>query len=141
MSPYRGGDERVRTDDPLLAKQVLSQLSYTPMPSRVGTFHLRAGPSKLNTIECEFRLSETFVFNGLLWGNHICEKQGVENPLFCRFLPLTRLWTSAPERRCSSRTFRYGYLVTTSPQSLIPPSAAPSLRLGNRLRVLQTPMV
>ena len=36
-------------------------------------------------------VSETFVFNGLLWGNHICEKQGVENPLFCRFLPLTRL--------------------------------------------------
>ena len=35
MSPYEpygfGGDERVRTDDPLLAKQVLSQLSYTPM--------------------------------------------------------------------------------------------------------------
>ena len=27
-----GGDERDRTDDPLLAKQVLSQLSYTPMP-------------------------------------------------------------------------------------------------------------
>ena len=26
-----GGDERVRTDDPLLAKQVLSQLSYTPV--------------------------------------------------------------------------------------------------------------
>src|SRR5699024_12405745 len=24
----------------------------------------------------------------------------------------------------SSRTFRYGYLVTTSPQSLVPPSAA-----------------
>src|SRR5690625_7231262 len=30
------------------------------------------------------------------------------------------------ERRCSSRTFRYGYLVTTSPQSLVPPSAAGS---------------
>ena len=31
--PFRkvGGDERVRTDDPLLAKQVLSQLSYTPI--------------------------------------------------------------------------------------------------------------
>ena len=28
---HAGGDERVRTDDPLLAKQVLSQLSYTPM--------------------------------------------------------------------------------------------------------------
>ena len=26
-----GGDERDRTDDPLLAKQVLSQLSYTPI--------------------------------------------------------------------------------------------------------------
>ena len=25
-----GGDDRVRTDDPLLAKQVLSQLSYAP---------------------------------------------------------------------------------------------------------------
>ena len=35
MSPYEpygfGGDERVRTDDPLLAKQVLSQLSYAPV--------------------------------------------------------------------------------------------------------------
>ena len=30
MSPF-GGDERDRTDDPLLAKQVLSQLSYTPI--------------------------------------------------------------------------------------------------------------
>src|SRR3954468_8032814 len=31
------------------------------------------------------------------------------------------------ERRGCSRSFRYGYLVTTSPQSPIPPSAAPSL--------------
>src|SRR3954453_23109759 len=30
------------------------------------------------------------------------------------------------ERRSSSRTFRYGYLVTTSPQSRAPPSTAPS---------------
>ena len=30
MSPF-GGDEGVRTPDPLLAKQVLSQLSYTPI--------------------------------------------------------------------------------------------------------------
>ena len=29
MAPSGGGD-RTRTDDPLLAKQVLSQLSYTP---------------------------------------------------------------------------------------------------------------
>ena len=30
LRPWLGGGERVRTDDPLLAKQVLSQLSYTP---------------------------------------------------------------------------------------------------------------
>ena len=35
-----GGDERDRTDDPLLAKQVLSQLSYTPVYPRE--------PQKLN---------------------------------------------------------------------------------------------
>jgi hypothetical protein len=34
-----GGGERIRTDDPLLAKQVLSQLSYTPTP-----FNKRGGP-------------------------------------------------------------------------------------------------
>ena len=30
-APTRGGDERNRTADPLLAKQVLSRLSYIPM--------------------------------------------------------------------------------------------------------------
>ena len=45
------------------------------------------------------------------------------------------------ERRWSSRTFRYGYLVTTSPQLPAPPSAAPSLRLGHWLRAFPTPMV
>ena len=45
------------------------------------------------------------------------------------------------ERRWSSRTFRYGYLVTTSPQSSVPPSAAPPFRLGHWLRALLTPMV
>ena len=42
------------------------------------------------------------------------------------------------ERRWSSRTFRYGYLVTTSPQSSPPPSTAGSLRLPHRLRVWMT---
>ena len=32
--PVSGGDKRDRTADPLLAKQVLSQLSYTPVYSR-----------------------------------------------------------------------------------------------------------
>ena len=45
------------------------------------------------------------------------------------------------ERRWSSRTFRYGYLVTTSPQSLILPSTAASLQLAHRLRVFPTLMV
>ena len=35
-----GGGERDRTDDPLLAKQVLSQLSYTPDEAQT-TFALR----------------------------------------------------------------------------------------------------
>ena len=30
-----GGRDRDRTGDPLLAKQVLSQLSYTPIPQRI----------------------------------------------------------------------------------------------------------
>ena len=39
-----GGDKRVRTVDPLLAKQVLSQLSYTPISSP------GRAPSKLNNV-------------------------------------------------------------------------------------------
>ena len=39
-----GGDERDRTDDPLLAKQVLSQLSYTPKY----LLKILIRPSKLN---------------------------------------------------------------------------------------------
>ena len=41
-----------------------------------------------------------------------------------RYADLTQLFSI--ERRWSSRTFRYGYLVTTSPQSPILPSAASS---------------
>ena len=29
--PFTGGDKEIRTLDPLLARQVLSQLSYTPL--------------------------------------------------------------------------------------------------------------
>ncbi len=54
MSPY-GGDKEARTPDPLLAKQVLSQLSYTPTVSRFGYAVLLKtlfrGPSKLNNKE------------------------------------------------------------------------------------------
>src|SRR5699024_10880181 len=38
-------------------------------------------------------------------------------------------YTNSLERNGSSRTFRYGYLVTTSSQSPIPPSTAPPTRV------------
>ena len=43
--PTVGGDNRDRTDDPLLAKQVLSQLSYTPIFLLQGSSN---EPQKLN---------------------------------------------------------------------------------------------
>ena len=33
--PRAGGDEETRTPDPLLAKEMLCQLSYVPLPGRV----------------------------------------------------------------------------------------------------------
>ena len=45
---FVGGDEENRTPDPLLARQVLSQLSYTPTVSCV--FLKVITPSKLNNI-------------------------------------------------------------------------------------------
>ena len=44
--PAFGGDKRDRTADPLLAKQVLSQLSYTPIS--FGAFIGPNEPQKLN---------------------------------------------------------------------------------------------
>ena len=40
----RGGDDGIRTHDPLLAGQVLSQLSYTPSVSFTGVLYLFSGP-------------------------------------------------------------------------------------------------
>jgi hypothetical protein len=45
-----GGRERVRTADPLLAKQVLSQLSYTPI--EIGLLEY-----------CNFFILRSFTFN------------------------------------------------------------------------------
>ena len=42
-----GGGERDRTDDPLLAKQVLSQLSYTPEEIRGGSGWVRTSDPRL----------------------------------------------------------------------------------------------
>ena len=45
-----GGDNRARTDDPLLAKQVLSQLSYTPILKVVGPSGLEPPTSRLSVV-------------------------------------------------------------------------------------------
>src|ERR1041384_231194 len=42
-----GGDDRIRTGDPLLAKQVLSQLSYIPACRLVGLPGIEPGTSRL----------------------------------------------------------------------------------------------
>ena len=55
-------------------------------------------------------------------------------------LLLNKINFSSLERRWSSRTFRYGYLVTTSPQSPDLPSTAASYWLAHRLRVFPTLM-
>ena len=49
--PIHGGDEEIRTLDPLLAGQVLSQLSYTP----VASFQLFRVPYR--TLKIEQRLT------------------------------------------------------------------------------------
>ena len=43
-----GGGERDRTDDPLLAKQVLSQLSYAPKPARTRSPSQNHSPPNMN---------------------------------------------------------------------------------------------
>ena len=48
--PIFGGDKRDRTADPLLAKQVLSQLSYTPISFPES--HILYEPQKLNN-DCQ----------------------------------------------------------------------------------------
>ena len=62
-----GGGERDRTDDPLLAKQVLSQLSYTPtvIPAFVLLPFESTVSSTLKTIQCNL-LKHEFVFYAAL---------------------------------------------------------------------------
>ena len=86
-----GGDDGVRTHDPLLAGQVLSQLSYTPITMGI-------------------------LFKDHFWSLRI-EQQKLPYRATDLVIPTpTDSWKSimvSIERRWSSRTFRYGYLVTT----------------------------
>ena len=45
-----GGDEENRTPDPLLARQVLSQLSYIPRPHKMGSSGLEPTTSRLSGV-------------------------------------------------------------------------------------------
>ena len=76
MGPSLGGDEGNRTPDPLLAKQVLSQLSYTPIflqgllvgfSRYYGELVHRAVPSKLNNAITSFRCASVESFLNLNW--------------------------------------------------------------------------
>ena len=63
-APIFGGDEENRTPDPLLAKQVLSQLSYTP---RSFSFKMLSASSKPNnTSRAKLNSSDLRVENFLL---------------------------------------------------------------------------
>ena len=68
-----GGDERDRTDDPLLAKQVLSQLSYTP----IFTFEYQAYLAVLAHILLRF------LFTGPSKLNNDCKKTNFVTDLGC----------------------------------------------------------
>ena len=70
MSPYGGGN-RVRTDDPLLAGQVLYQLSYTPLFLPFGKINaprfgeaslLKTNKKKMIVISDRLRLVTGFSF-------------------------------------------------------------------------------
>ena len=113
-----GGDEGIRTLDPLLAGQVLSQLSYTPIKKwRVKSEEWKVFASLFSYFG--------FVSQDSNWILTI-EQQNLSvqrvihiYQVFCPNLTTSAqslLWlalTVSIERRWSSRTFRYGYLVTT----------------------------
>ena len=72
MSPF-GGDEGIRTPDPLLAGQVLSQLSYTPIKACPDT------ESRTTTITQKYRISRCRVKFCLLFHlieNTVCTSSG-----------------------------------------------------------------
>ena len=84
-----GGDSRARTDDPLLAKQVLSQLSYTPASSR--TSFIRNRRRAIAYSLCRFfspkqtRLCRTLFWLGR-WPRHTKDNGG---PRWTRTTDLT----------------------------------------------------
>ena len=123
-----GGDDGNRTHDPLLAGQVLSQLSYTPIKSvKSEEWRVKSFGWKASLFFFPFPLMRLLSFLSVTqnWTtSKVVQESGVSllsRRLFS-YLP-TYEYSSASslsfvtmfsiERRWSSRTFRYGYLVTT----------------------------
>src|SRR2546423_10019000 len=110
-----GGANRDRTGDLLLAKQALSQLSY--------------GPERGAIVRCSAKASWLVGLGGLepptprlssVCSNQLSYRPGISAGITqCTADRCGRENFAARslERRRSSRTFQYGYLVTTSPQS------------------------
>ena len=67
--PIHGGDEEIRTLDPLLAGQVLSQLSYTP----VASFQLFRVPYRTLKIEQRLTLLTPLNFVLVSFSSVLCE--------------------------------------------------------------------
>ena len=105
-----GGDDGNRTHDPLLAGQVLSQLSYTPIGLGI-TFLFFL--SNHRSLKIEQQVDICF----LRTVQHYFLSSSLPFGLFFAYLQIRDIceWylTFSIERRWSSRTFRYGYLVTT----------------------------
>ena len=98
-----GGDDGNRTHDPLLAGQVLSQLSYTPISYMRYLYWVPFRSLKIEQQAICTRITLAYLairFRFALFPNMIT----TVSDLVISF---------SIERRWSSRTFRYGYLVTT----------------------------
>ncbi len=79
------------------------------MSKNLGTFYRSVGgynQLRLVAPVLHFFITITVFFFKLI-PNYICKKTSS----YAQKIPLKVIF--APERRCSSRTFRYGYLVTT----------------------------
>ena len=61
------GDEGIRTPDPLLARQVLSQLSYTPIGLGYYSIYMGLHGPHISGLKWTFPSSEDFYPSGLKW--------------------------------------------------------------------------
>ena len=106
-----GGDDGIRTHDPLLAGQVLSQLSYTPILSYGSYFSILFVFSSKTATVSENRTTIDVRFSFRFSSDNTSRRLFSFSFDFC--LLCFKQVTFSIERRWSSRTFRYGYLVTT----------------------------